>query len=133
MQTKAVIVLQLAFSVPASAQLAPVPSHVPGRSSSPRAVAHVNGVSIGADELEVALGAIIPLSSYHQNVKPDKLEELRARALDGLIDEELRYQDAVRMKLVVAPAEVEAALDRARGTPRGPRCLSCARASCGRS
>ncbi|OLE82280.1 MAG: hypothetical protein AUF76_10010 [Acidobacteria bacterium 13_1_20CM_2_65_9] len=114
--------LQLTLSAQATAQLAPVPSHEPRRSRPLEAaaiVARVNGVPIHADDLEAAMHTVIPLTSYHQNVKPEKMEELRKRALDGLIDEELRYQEAVRLKIQVPPAEVEQALERARKAYRG--------------
>jgi peptidyl-prolyl cis-trans isomerase C len=114
------IVLQLLIGATVAAQLAPVPSHEARRSPTPtasgprRVVARVNGVEIGSDDLDAALNTVIPQTSYHQNVKPDKLDELRTKALDGLIDEELRYQEASRLKIQVPPIEVEQALDRAR-------------------
>ena len=111
-----VIVLFLA-SVPLAEQLAPMPAHERSRTPSTtkaRVVARVNGAPIQAAELDAALNTVIPLSSYHQNVKPEKLAEMRTQALDGLIDEELRYQEAVRLKIQVTPAEIEQALARAR-------------------
>lgn len=104
------------IAAPAAAQLAPVPSHKPSdsRPAGSAIVAHVNGVPIRAVELDAALNTVIPLSSYHQNVKPEKLAELRTQALDGLVDEELRYQEAVRLKIDVPPAAVDQALARAR-------------------
>jgi parvulin-like peptidyl-prolyl isomerase len=113
---QAAILLQVLIGVTLKAQLAPVPSHQPAQSPPTRSavVARVNGTPIGAEDVDAALNTVIPLNSYHQNVKPDKLDELRAKALDGLIDEELRYQEAVRLKVQVPPIEVEQALDRAR-------------------
>jgi parvulin-like peptidyl-prolyl isomerase len=116
------ILATVAARLALAAQLTPVPSHDARRASSaptaapaPRTVvARVNGVAIGSDDLDAALNTVIPQASYHQNVKPDKLDELRAKALDGLIDEELRYQEAARLKIQVPPIEVEQALDRAR-------------------
>ena len=114
------IVLQLLIGATVAAQLAPVPSHDARRPPKPvssgtrRVVARVNGVEIGGDDLDAALNTVIPQASYHQNVKPEKLDELKAKALDGLIEEELRYQEAARLKIQVPPIEVEQALDRAR-------------------
>ena len=112
------IVLHAAGVVPIAAQFEPMPSHAPTRSRPAHAqaaiVARVNGVAIGAAELDAALNTVIPLSSYHNNVKSEKLGELRTQALDGLIDEELRYQEAVRLKIQVPPREIDQALDRAR-------------------
>jgi len=114
------VVLQLLIGATVAAQLAPVPSHDARRPAKPassgprRVVARVNGVPIGSDDLDAAVNSVMPLTSYHQNVKPEKLDELRAKALDDLIDEELRYQEAARLKVQVPPIEVEQALDRAR-------------------
>ncbi|PYR91655.1 MAG: hypothetical protein DMF84_16110 [Acidobacteria bacterium] len=135
-------VLLLFVSVPLAEQLAPVPSHRPSApmpahqssrppSTEPAVVARVNGASIGAGDLEAALNTVIPLSSYHQNVKPEKLQDLRKQALDGLIDEELRYQDAVRLDVRVPPMEVEQALDRARKAYRDPEAFERARRASG--
>jgi parvulin-like peptidyl-prolyl isomerase len=108
--------IHLILSVSLMAQLAPVPSHNSRRSSPAdgAVVARVNGVPILGGDLAAALNTVVPLTSYHENVKPEKMDELRARALDSLIDEELRYQEAVRLKVRVPPAEVEHALERAR-------------------
>jgi parvulin-like peptidyl-prolyl isomerase len=118
---------------PAQQPRAPVPAHQPSRppATEPAVVARVNGAPIGAGDLEAALNTVIPLSSYHQNVKPEKLQDLRKQALDGLIDEELRYQDAVRLNVRVAPAEVEQALDRARKAYRDPNAFERARRASG--
>src|SRR5262249_49494683 len=77
-------------------------------------VAVVNGSPIHASDLEAAVNTIVPTSSYHQNLKPEKLSELRRQALDGLIDEELRYQEAMRLKVHVAEGDVDEALARAK-------------------
>jgi parvulin-like peptidyl-prolyl isomerase len=109
--------LLILVSVPVMAQIAPVPSHEPRRSRPAEAAAvvgRVNGVPLHANDLEAAMQGLIPQASYHQNVKPEKIDELRQRALDGLIDEELRYQEAVRLRIQVPPAEVDQALERAR-------------------
>jgi parvulin-like peptidyl-prolyl isomerase len=99
----------------AGAQLAPVASHAVSR---PRltadVVATVNDAPIHAGDLDAALNTIVPTTTYHQTLKPAKLAEMRGRALDGLVDEELRYQEAVRLQLHVTDAEVEQALARAR-------------------
>jgi parvulin-like peptidyl-prolyl isomerase len=116
MRIKIAFLLPLFVSVRVGAQLAPMPSHEPTRPPSAEApvVARVNGVPIARGELEAALNAVVPLNSYHQSVKPDKVEELRKQALDGLIDEELSYQEAVRLKIEVPPAAIARALARAR-------------------
>src|SRR5262249_55196643 len=97
-----------------AAQFAPVPSHTTSRARPADVVAVVNGSPIHASDLEAAVNTIVPTSSYHQNLKPEKLSELRRQALDGLIDEELRYQEAMRLKVHVAEGDVDEALARAK-------------------
>jgi len=101
-----------------AAQLAPVPSHARTRATPADVVALVNGAPIRASDLEAAMNTLVPMEAYHQNLKPEKLDELRTQALDGLIDEELRYQEAVRLKVRVADDEVDRALIRARKSYR---------------
>jgi parvulin-like peptidyl-prolyl isomerase len=127
-----VVVLLLA-SVPLAEQIAPVPAHERSRSRPTQSgiVARVNGAPIQAAELDAALNTVIPLSSYHQNVKPEKLTEMRTQALDGLIDEELRYQEAVRLKIRATPAEIEEALARARKAYPNPEAFERARRASG--
>src|SRR4051812_6350906 len=122
MRIQFALTVYLFVSVPAAAQLAPVPSHRPSqrpsqsRPAGAAVVARVNGVAIAAADVEAALNTVIPLSSYHENVKPEKREELRQQAIEGLIEEELRYQEAVRLKVRIEPTAVEQALGRARKT-----------------
>ncbi len=95
----------------------PMPSHT---SSGPGAlseiVARVNGVPISSERLQAAMNALIPLSSFHRYVKPERLAEIRRTALDNVIAEELQYQEAVRLELHVSDADVERGLDRARAS-----------------
>jgi len=108
-------------ALPASAQLRPLPSHrndAPTRATS-TVVARVNGVAIRSEELKVAIEARLPLASYHRNISPDALAQVRRDALDGLIDEELKFQEAVRLKVRVPPADVELALARAYESYKG--------------
>lgn len=105
-----------------AAQVPLMPSHErarPDREAATTVIARVNGVAIGRAELEAAMQARLPLASYHRNIPPEKIEAVRREALDGLIDEELRYQEAVRLKTRVPPREVDEALARARSTFRG--------------
>jgi parvulin-like peptidyl-prolyl isomerase len=116
MRIKIAFLLPLFVSVRVGAQLAPMPAHEPRRSPPAEAtvVARVNGVPIAAGDLDAALNTMVPLNSYHDSVKPAKVEELRKRALDALIDEELSYQQAVRLKIQVPPEAMAQALARAR-------------------
>jgi peptidyl-prolyl cis-trans isomerase C len=93
----------------ASAQQA-VASHSPATAPPPavRVVARVNNAPITSDRVDAALRRLIPFESFHRNVSADTVERLRGKALDGLIDEELRYQDGVRLGLTPSAAEVNA-------------------------
>jgi len=86
------------------------PAHPPTIAGRPGAqvVARVNGVPIAGDRLTLAVNALLPLESFHRNVSADKLTALRQKALDGLIDEELRYQDGVRRGITVTSPDIDA-------------------------
>ena len=101
----------------AAAQLAPVPSHATTPAPAD-VVAVVNDAPIHASDLDAAMNTLVPQSSYHRNLKPQKVDELRTQALDGLIDEELRYQEAMRLKVHVAEGDVDLALARAKKSYR---------------
>src|SRR5262249_39965094 len=97
-----------------AAQFAPVPSHQSGRAAAADVVALVNGAAIRAGDVEAAMNTIVPMTAYHQSLKPEKLASVRTQAIDGLIDEELRYQEAVRLKIHVPDADVDLAFARAK-------------------
>jgi peptidyl-prolyl cis-trans isomerase C len=127
-------VFPLALTTMAAAQVSMMPSHEPTAPAREAAtvVARVNGVEIGSMELQAALDTRLPLSSYHRNVSPDKLAEMRREALDGLIDEELRYQEARRLGVRVAPKEIDQALERVRKAySGGPQAFETARRASG--
>lgn len=96
------ILLLVSLAIPTPGQVA----------SHPQPVARVNGVPIMSDRLDVAINALLPLSSFHQNVTPEKRAEVRKTALQNLIDEELKYQEAQRLKLRVTDQELDAAIER---------------------
>lgn len=84
-----------------------VPSHDVASARPPvRAVATVNGVAINDDRLALAINALMPLETFHRQVSAEKVAEVRQKALDRLIDEELRFQDGVRRGITVSTAEV---------------------------
>jgi peptidyl-prolyl cis-trans isomerase C len=80
----------------------------------------VNGVPLLSDRLDTALNALIPMESFHRNVSPDSLAALRQRALQNVIDEELHYQEGVRLGLTASGAEVDEGVARARRGRRSP-------------
>ncbi len=58
-------------------------------------VARVNGAAITAAELEEAVNRLVPRATYHGAVSEEKRSEYREKALDGLLNQELQYQDAL--------------------------------------
>ena len=106
----------IASAVVACAQAAsaqkPVASHgtAAARPAAVRVIARVNGAPITSDRLDVALNRLIPFESFHRNVSAATVEQLRGKALDGLVDEELRYQDGTRLGLSPSAAEVDAGM-----------------------
>ncbi|MEO8681641.1 MAG: peptidylprolyl isomerase [Vicinamibacterales bacterium] len=90
------------------------PSHSRGAERpAPTVVAIVNGVTLKSDRLDAAVGALLPMESFHQNVNAEIMAELRKKALVQIVDDELQYQDAVKRGLAVKDPEVDAALAKA--------------------
>jgi parvulin-like peptidyl-prolyl isomerase len=104
--------LAVAVCVQAVSAQKPVASHASAsaRPAAAHVVARVNGAPITSDRLDVALNRLIPFESFHRNVSATTVEQLRGKALDGLVDEELRYQDGARQGLTPSAAEVDAGM-----------------------
>lgn len=96
---------------------AQVPSHQTDRPprAEARVVARVNGVALTQARLDAALGVLIPFESFHRSVSPAKLAELRRQALDTIVEEELEYQEGVRLHVPVADAAVQKEVDAIQG------------------
>ena len=114
MRTLALLVVVLA-AAPAAARQGAAASHATTapRREPPREVACVNGTRLMSDRLDAAVNALIPQESFHGRVSPETLAALRQQALDGLVDDELQYQDGLRRGVVVRSGDVEKALARA--------------------
>jgi peptidyl-prolyl cis-trans isomerase C len=118
---------------PALTAQAPLASHVSagtGRSAG-REVARVNGVALGPDRLDAALRGLLPLESFHRNVSPDRVAALRSQALQDVINEELQYQEGVRLRLVATEADVNAAIARIASAYKSRQALEDARRKSG--
>jgi parvulin-like peptidyl-prolyl isomerase len=76
-------------------------------------VAYVNGTAISAEELDLRLSQILPLTSYHGRLAPDQRLSLKRAALDELVLDELIYREASaagrRPSTAAVAAEVAAA------------------------
>jgi hypothetical protein len=110
----ALLFVALAAASPAARQRAAgLRTLAPAHRQPAREVARVNGAPLMSDRLEAAVNALIPQESFHRNVPAATLADMRRRALNTLVDEELAYQDGRRRRLVAADAEISAALARA--------------------
>jgi len=84
------------------------PSHPIGDGAASRVheVARVNGVALTSVRLDAALNALLPFESFHSSVSQAKLQEVRAKALDQIVNEELQYQEGVRDAIRIPDARV---------------------------
>ena len=99
----------LASSSSAFGETAEMPSNGLGR-----VVARVNGVAITEAAMQDEIEVLYPSNSAHGGIRTEKLQELRAKARDELIVEELAYQQAVKNRAVVPMTQVRAELERIR-------------------
>ncbi len=70
-------------------------------------VAVVNGVAISEDELDKEIAKELPQTYYHASLTDAKMEALKKKALDSLIERNLFYAYALSKKIVVSDEEVE--------------------------
>ena len=89
-------------------------SQTPGQPStrSDRPVALVNGVAITDAALQDEMENLYPANSAHGGMRPEKLKEVRAQALEELAVQELVYEQAVKTHAVVPLAEARTEIDR---------------------
>lgn len=70
-------------------------------------VARVNGTGITEGDLRMEMERLYPSNAGHGGLRPDKLKEIRSKALEELIVEELAYQQAVKTQKLVPMPEVQ--------------------------
>jgi len=104
-----VLLAVLVGSVPASSQAAG-PASIP---ASP-VVAKVNGASITESDLRDEMEMLYPSNIAHGGMRPEKDKEVRAKALEELITQELAFQQAVKAKALTPMAEAQAEYARIR-------------------
>lgn len=73
-------------------------------------VARVNGIELTEADLQKVINELLPQAFYHSSVTPDKVAELKKKALDELIKRELYYQEAKNMGMKVDASELKEAL-----------------------
>jgi parvulin-like peptidyl-prolyl isomerase len=104
---KLTLLLVVSFVVPVAGQQAYSSHAAAGARPPAREVARVNGVSLTSARLNAALNALIPLESFHRGVGAGKLDELRKKALDRIVAEELQYQEGVRVGVLVPDDQLQ--------------------------
>ncbi len=70
-------------------------------------VATVNGVEISRGQVASEVNRIIPMSTYHRKIPEEKREAFEKQALDKLIDNELKYQYALKQGLTIEEKEIK--------------------------
>jgi parvulin-like peptidyl-prolyl isomerase len=116
------------LALPLAAQQGPVASHAPDPAlaktqtvtpppvSMSNVVARVNGASITERDVAEQSMRLFPYYSIHGGKVPDKYQaEIRAKAIQQLINDELMYQAAKRRGITVPPATMQDVLRQARG------------------
>lgn len=94
---------QNVYSAPAETVKAPAPSDV---------MAKVNGKNITRENLEIAINNLMPLMSYHSSVSDERMKEIKKKAIDQLIDNEVIYKYAKDQKQdSVKSKEIDAEVD----------------------
>lgn len=73
-------------------------------------VARVNGVPVTQEALERETRRIFPSYSMHGGVPAEYASDIRKKALNNLIEQELAYQEALRQNLPIPAAEWNARL-----------------------
>jgi len=84
----------LIFSVAAIVALA-----VPAWSAQPKPFAKVNDEVLTAFDFNEALNKLLPAASFHGGITPSTREKYRDKAMQRMIDDELLYQEAMKIGL----------------------------------
>lgn len=78
-------------------------------------VAQVGNVSISVHDLNRAIQKILPFNvSFHGKLSKEKINEIRKKALDGLVERALKIQYALSEELVVDNSQVTARFQKVR-------------------
>ncbi len=71
-------------------------------------VAIVNQTPITSQELDAAVNSLLPRAFGHRQLSEARIAEIKKEVLEDLIEKELLYQEANRLKIQVSPQEIEA-------------------------
>jgi peptidyl-prolyl cis-trans isomerase C len=95
-----------AFLLLVAASLAMAGETKPGEAGR-EVVCRVNGSEILRRDVEAAKQKLLPMASFHGKVDAGRQRTMRREALQGLIDRELKFQDAQKRGLGVSRKEVD--------------------------
>lgn len=79
-----------------------------GLSQENTTAAYVNRAEIKNDRVAAEINKQLPLQSYHSRVSPEKIEKIRDEVIQKLIEEELLYQHAKKLKIKISNKEIDA-------------------------
>lgn len=75
-------------------------------------VARVNGQELFERQLKTIIDTLMPRTSFHATIRPEKRTELRSEAMELLIKQELYFQEAKKQGLSIERAELKEAVKR---------------------
>jgi len=78
-----------------------------GEQAGKKVVAKVNGVELTERDLAEEMNRIIPQATYHGAPLRQKAEEFREQALQNIILQEIKYQEATRQRVKVKRKEID--------------------------
>ncbi len=73
-------------------------------------VVYVNRAEIKAARVAAEINKQLPLQSYHSRVSPEKIEKIRSEVIQKLIEEELLFQYAKKLRIKVSKKEIDNSL-----------------------
>ena len=78
-----------------------------------KVVVTVNGVQLTEADLNQEVQTIVPMeSSFHGGVSPEKMKVIRSKAMDTLVEKELKYQDALSRGLNLGEGGLDAEIEK---------------------
>jgi parvulin-like peptidyl-prolyl isomerase len=98
---EAVAGILLAVALASCVSLAQMPKLDPGK-----IVARVNGSTITEIDIQNEIEMLYPMGGAHGGLRADKMQELRTKAIDELVVQELAYQRALKNGTAVPRAEM---------------------------
>lgn len=107
-----ILLISLALAVLTPGWAAQQPAHP--SSDLQQSVAKVNNVAISEKDLQNEMESLYPSNTAHGGLNTEKLQEIREKALNELIVQELAYQKAAKLGQLVPMPEVQAEFKRLR-------------------